>query len=91
MNRPGNSVYRPDWHHAVIAQARSNLWRKLWKVGTTADRWPIEIMVDNAWYESDDPDPERARPVGLPPCNRLGQTDALGTFKVKGTRERGKA
>lgn len=86
-----SSIIRPDWHHAILAQARSNLWRKLWAVGRAEDRWPIEIKVDNAWYESESADPEEARPAGLPAVNGKGLDDTLGTFKVKGTREKGKA
>lgn len=84
-------TYRADWHYAIIAQARCNLWRKLWTVGQQSGRWPLEITVDNVWYGSDDPDPVSAVPDGLPLVNADGHADRLGTFKPKGTRERGKA
>jgi hypothetical protein len=88
LNRDGNAVYRPDWHYAIIAQARANLWRRMWSVGRTEDRWPIEIRVDNIWYESECPDPAVAKPAGIPLVNKDNKTDTLGTFKLKGTRER---
>lgn len=83
-----NATFRPDWHGALVALARSNGWRRMWTIGRRESRWPVEIDADNVWYESDDPDPERSRPAGLPRLNRAGRSDTLGTFKTKGTRER---
>jgi hypothetical protein len=88
---PGGPVYRSDWHYALIAYARSVLWRKAWAVGTREGLWPIEWDVDHLWYGSDSPDPATARPAGLPLVNARGEIDGLGTFKPKGLRERGKA
>lgn len=86
LNRQTNSIFRPDWHHTILAHARCNLWRKVWKIGRTEDRWPVVIdNNDNVWYGSDNPDPVEACPAGL----TLG--DALGQFKPKGTREQRKA
>lgn len=81
-----NAIFRPDWHYAILAQARWTLWSKVWTVGQTEDRWPLEIKTDHVWYESTDPDPITAKPAGIPLANRKGVTDALGTFKQKGTR-----
>lgn len=83
-----SATYRPDWHHAVIAQARANMWRTLWKVGREEGRWPLEIKTDGVWFESDDQDQEKARPSGLKVVNRSGLTDALGTWKYEKTREK---
>lgn len=84
----GGPVYRADWHYTLIAHPRCLLWRKAWAVGQTEDRWPISWDVDHLWYPSDSPDPEVSRPRGLALVNVKGETDALGTFKHKGTRER---
>lgn len=85
LNRSSNAVYRPDWHFTILAQARANLWRKVWAVGQAEDRWPVGIDVDNVWYGSEHEDPEQACPRGLVPPR--GKTrDQLGQFKVKGTR-----
>lgn len=83
-----NAIYRPDWHYAILAQARSNLWRRMWQVGHAEGRWPVEIKVDHVWYESDSPDPIEAKPSGIPLVNKDNRTDTLGTFKPKGTREK---
>jgi hypothetical protein len=81
MNRPGSAVYRPDWHYAVIAQARSNLWRRMWAVGQAEGVWPLEVKTDCVWYPGD-------KPAGIPVRNGKGLSDALGTFKAAGRRER---
>jgi hypothetical protein len=88
LNRPGSAVYRPDWHYAVIAQARSNLWRRMWATGQAENRWPIEVKTDCVWYASESQEPAADKPAGIPVRNPRGLTDALGTFKFAGTRER---
>lgn len=85
--KPGKGVYWPYNHYAIIAQARANLWRKIWQIGTRDDRWPIAIDVDNVWYDSPAEDPERGKPPSLPLVDSQGRPDRLGTFKPKGTRE----
>ncbi len=77
LNRATNWMYRPDWHYSIIALARCNLWRKMWKVGRDEDRWPLAIDVDNVAYGSADPDPVASIPKAL----NLG--DYPGQFKVK--------
>lgn len=76
FDRATNWIYRPDWHHAVIAMARANLWRKLWKVGGGVNGngpWPLWVDVDNIWYGSDIEDPREACPEGLTIGVKLGQ------------------
>jgi hypothetical protein len=80
MGSPTNWVYRPDWHHSIIAQARVNLWRKMWRVGQQENRWPLRIDTDNVWYDSDSPDPVASKPESF----AIG--DKLGQFKPKGSK-----
>jgi hypothetical protein len=90
METPGpggapRRIYRPDWSHAIKAQARVELWRKMHLEGTTGSgRWPIEVTADGVWYTSATPDPDwpatfrRSDPGGPP---------APGAFVVKKTKE----
>lgn len=43
-------VYRPDWADAILAQFRCNLWRYMYKVGKTMDKWPVEVNTDCIVY-----------------------------------------
>jgi hypothetical protein len=83
-------VRRPDWHYAILAQARANLWRKMRKVGREEKRWPVQVDVDNVWYSSADDDPVKAAPKSW---QIIGETESarLGMFKHKGTKTVGKA
>lgn len=65
LGREGGRVFRPEWRHIIIATARANLWRRLWRTGRETDRWPLRIDVDCAWYGSNDPDPARDAPLPL--------------------------
>lgn len=85
LDRETNWIYRPDWYHAVIAMARSNLWRKMWKTGGGVNGggpWPLWVDVDNIWYGSDIEDPREACPDGIVIGPKLGQ------FKPKSSRRR---
>lgn len=86
FNHPGSAVYRPDWHYAVIAQARANLWRRMWAVGQAENVWPIEVNNDCVWYPGEASGPMAYKPAGIPLKNARGLTDALGTFKYEATR-----
>jgi hypothetical protein len=50
LNNARSPIYRPDWHFAVIAMCRANLWRKMWDIGNKLGRWPLIIETDNVWY-----------------------------------------
>jgi hypothetical protein len=71
--------YRPDHRHAIIANARATLLRRLAGIADAEHRWPLAIATDNVAFASDDPDPASACPAGL----KLGT--GLGEFKVAGT------
>lgn len=77
-NRPRPAYYRPDWRHAVIAEARANLARKL-HTAAEAGRFPLAIATDCVLYASSEADPAAAVPAGF----RLGT--GLGQFKPAGT------
>lgn len=79
MGREGGRVFRPDWRHTLIAAARCNLFRKMWRVARDEHRFPVRIKVDAVTYASDEYDPVAAAPAGL----RLaapGEPLALGRF-----------
>jgi hypothetical protein len=97
MARPGGRIYRPDWTHAVIAQARCDLWRKAWREGSrqryraprTGDvligsgAWPVRMETDALWYAS-----EWDIPV-WPATFLRGDGLTPGTFVVKKSQEVG--
>jgi hypothetical protein len=76
FGRPGGAIERPDWRHAVIAQARCNLWRRLYLGALTSDpgtRLPVEVHIDAATYPCDGTQcDQHPVPVGV----------GLGKFKL---------
>lgn len=67
LGRPGGRVYRPDWRHTIVATARANLYRKLWRIGHQTGAWPGRIMVDAVHYASSTRDPLAfAEAIGIP-------------------------
>jgi len=73
-------IYRPDWAAGVVGMAQANLWRKLFKVGTTCGRWPVRISADAVAYGSDAADWHDDVPEGLE------LSDQIGKFKHADTR-----
>lgn len=77
-DREGDSMFRPDWRHQVVAKARANLlrfWAKL-----PADLRPFGTYIDQFYLASDEPDPAAAATaVGIP----LGS--GLAHFKPHGS------
>lgn len=73
LNSPRSRVRRRDWHYAVLAQARANLWRRIRSVGEESGRYPSYIETDCLYYSSDNPDPMAAVPAGLPIGTKLGE------------------
>lgn len=84
LDRASNWAYRPDWWYAVVALARANLFRKMWKASQATTgmpaRWPCRIDVDNVYYPSDEPDATKAAP-GAFSIDDTGLV--LGSFKAK--------
>jgi hypothetical protein len=74
-NAATNWIHRPDWWYALVALARCNQWRAMWREGKATGRWPVTIDRDNMWYSSDLEDPDEARPQTIkydPTGMRLG-------------------
>lgn len=69
-------LYQPYWRHAVIAQARTNLLRRIAKLSEA----PVVIDIDAIWFSTNGRDPAAfAKRIGLP----IGY--GVGHFKHKGT------
>lgn len=74
---PNDAGYQPYWRHAVIAQARTNLLRRIAKLSQK----PLVIDIDALWFSTNARNPETfAKRIGLP----LGY--GIGQFKLKGAR-----
>lgn len=84
LERSDARVYRPDWSHAIQAQARVNLFRKVWTEMQANGRYPQRVETDCVWYASDETDgtaPD-AWPGTFRP--RLPGERAAGSFKWEG-------
>ena len=55
LDREGRRWYRPDWRAVLYAQARTCMWRAMWKAGMEEGRWPVETRTDMVVYEGDQP------------------------------------
>ncbi|MGI5192074.1 telomere-associated protein Tap [Streptomyces sp. CA-288835] len=81
-------TWRPDIRAAVIASARVNMHRKMLKLATHADLYPVAILSDCAVYPSDGPSPLDFLPYQdgkpLPGGFRLGVSP--GMVKHEGTQ-----
>jgi hypothetical protein len=76
-NRRG---YAPDRRHMIIAKARTNILRRVAKIGQETDRWPVAIIADTVLYTSADPDPTASWPGAEQALGR-----ELGRYKVEGS------
>ena len=76
----GRRGYAPDRRHLIIAKARTNILRRVAKIGQETDRWPVAIIADTVLYTSADPDPVASWPGG---AQWLGRD--LGKYKVEGS------
>ncbi|MEV5477369.1 helix-turn-helix domain-containing protein [Streptomyces sp. NPDC052207] len=81
-------TWRPDIRAAVIANARINMHRKMHKLATDADLYPVAVLSDCAVYASDGPSPLDFLPYKdgkpLPGGFRLGVSP--GMVKHEGTQ-----
>lgn len=86
----GHRLYRPDWRHHVIAQARYALTRRLLAVAESFGMYPLAIATDAVVYASSEPDPAKAIPTiydaNGQPCGGLIDGTGLGQVKHVGTR-----
>lgn len=76
----GRRGYAPERRHQIVAKARTNILRRVAKIGKDADRWPVAIIADTVLYTSPEADPAKAWPGG---SEWLGR--ALGRYKVEGS------
>lgn len=84
LRRPGG-ITRPDWHAIVVANSRTNLWRKLHHVFEVHGRGPLRINNDCVWYASDIADAGQAFPAvtDRPLFQLADRPDQLGRFKIE--------
>jgi hypothetical protein len=73
-SNPEDPWYQPYWRHAVMAEARCRLFRRL----RNLDAQPVAVDVDCCWYLSSSPQPSN---VGLPIGTGLGQFKHAGTIR----------
>ena len=73
----GNRLWRPDWRHAVMAQARYTV---TYRMTTAADtgRFPLAIATDAVVYATDAPLSVDAVPAGFRHGDELGAVKHLG-------------
>lgn len=76
----GRRGYAPDRRHMIIAKARTNILRRVAKIGQETDRWPVAIIADTVLYTSSSADPVVSWPGGT---QWLGRD--LGKYKVEGS------
>ena len=75
----GRRGYAPDRRHMIIAKARTNILRRVAKIGQETDRWPVASIADTVLYTSSSADPVVSWPGGT---QWLGRD--LGKYKVEG-------
>lgn len=75
--RPG---YAPERRHMIISKARTNILRRVAKIGEDTDRWPVAIVADTVLYTASEADPVKAWPGGERWMGR-----ELGRYKVEGS------
>ena len=79
-------ILRPDWSAALVATARTNLWRRI-ATAAAAGWFPAYVDgIDTVFYATDNPDVSAAPPgivTDRYPLNTGGTTDKLGTFRAK--------
>lgn len=85
FNAPGHWMYRPDWHYAIIALARSNLFRKILSA-VRGGSVVHHIDTDCVWF-AHGAGRFPVLPNGFRLENQQGMPDTPGTFKRKGTKE----
>lgn len=83
----GRDLHRPDWWHAVVAEARAKLTRKMRDEGERSGRFPLAIATDALLYASDEPDPVAACPSVFRIGTGLGQVKVLGTARMAGVAQ----
>lgn len=78
----GRVGYAPDRRHMIIAKARTNILRRVAKIGEETGRYPVAIIADTVLYTSAEADPVAAWPGGERWMGR-----ELGRYKVEGSAQ----
>lgn len=77
-------LYQPYWRHAVQAEARTRLLRRIGKLSQR----PVALDVDCAWFFTSSRTPEAfAKRIGLPLGTGIGQFKVHGSVPGKMARE----
>lgn len=81
---PNDPLYQPYWRHAVQAQARCNLLRRVDRLA----QGPVAIDVDCLYFLTSSPDPAKfAAKIGLPLGERIGEYKLAGTVAGRVARD----
>ena len=80
---PGDELYRPDWRHAIIANARANLYRRIIRAAAE-DGAPFAVDVDAVWIAS------ATEAHGGRAGAALGLGDGPGSFRHVGSAPMGR-
>lgn len=80
IHMTGREGYAPERRHMIIAKARTNILRRVARIGHETGRWPVAIVTDTVLYTSPDPDPIASWPGG----DRWFGRD-LGRYKHEGS------
>ncbi|WP_170963540.1 hypothetical protein [Cellulosimicrobium cellulans] len=78
----GREGYAPERRHMIVAKARTNILRRVARIGQETGRWPVAIVTDTVLYTSPDPDPVASWPGGERWYGR-----ELGRYKHEGSVE----
>ena len=80
LHMAGREGYAPERRHMIVAKARTNILRRVAKIGRETGRWPVAIITDTVLYTSPDPDPIASWPGGQQTLGR-----ELGRYKHEGS------
>ena len=83
MGKPGGTVFRPDWRHMIIDQARASLARRILRAGAWGAGTPIRINRDAVFYKLPD-DQDAAEKLIHTLHELLGVGSKIGNMTFKG-------
>lgn len=81
-DRSRDELFRPDFRHLVMANARMRVLRRIQSVAVSSGQLPVAVSVDCLYYVGAEIDPESARPMGLPPGTGFGQYKVEGSARM---------
>lgn len=86
LQRPGGRIYRPDWAHTIIAQARANQFRKILGTWYASQRPPVRVEADQVWYSSQAADGELNWPIDFKRAIIPDAPPVPGGYTLKSSR-----